>query len=227
MGTLIAVAEPVGRTYARLAARHGIALAPDRVERGFGEALAAAPPLAFPGVGKAHLAARERTWWRAVVRQAFGPAADQASFEACFAELFAHYGRSDAWRVFPEVPEALRQLRARGLRLAVVSNFDGRLPPLLADLGVGALVDLVLHSTAAAAAKPDPAIFQGALSALGVASSATVHAGDGLAADIEGARGAGLRAVFVDRRDERPRLPPGVPRVATLMELSALAVTLS
>src|SRR5207249_4338582 len=75
VGTLIAVAEPIGRTYARFAAQHGIALAPDEVERRFGEALADAPPLAFPGVDAARLAERERAWWSAVVRRAFGPAA--------------------------------------------------------------------------------------------------------------------------------------------------------
>src|SRR5204862_534278 len=47
VGTLIAVAEPIGRTYARFAAQHGIALAPDEVERRFGEALADAPPAAL------------------------------------------------------------------------------------------------------------------------------------------------------------------------------------
>jgi len=225
VGTLIEVAEPIGQTYARRAARHGIALAPAEAERGFGEALAAAPPLAFPGVGAARLVERERAWWSAVVRRAFGPAAERASFDQCFAELFVHYGCPEAWRVFSEVPEALRLLRARGLKLAVVSNFDGRLPPVLAGLGLRPLLDLVVHSTAAAAAKPDPAIFRGALSALGVAPSATLHAGDGPVADIEGARRAGLRAVLVDRGDQRPPLPPGVPRIALLSELSTLAFT--
>ena len=226
VGTLIAVAEPIGRTYARFAAQHGIALAPDEVERRFDEALADAPPLAFPGVDAARLAERERAWWSAVVRRAFGPAAERPSFDRCFAELFAHYGRPEAWRVFPEVPEALRLLRAHGLKLAVVSNFDRRLPPVLASLGLRPLVDLVVHSTAAAAAKPDPAIFRGALSALGVAPPAALHAGDGLVTDVEGARRAGLRAVLVDRGEHRPRLPAGVPRIAALSELATLTVTL-
>ena len=124
------------------------------------------------------------------------------------------------------MPEALRLLRAHGLKLGVVSNFDRRLPPVLASLGLRPLVDLVVHSTAAAAAKPDPAIFRGALSALGVAPPAALHAGDGLVTDVEGARRAGLRAVLVDRGGHRPRLPADVPRIAALSELSALTVTL-
>src|SRR5439155_941634 len=129
VGTLIAVAEPIGRTYARFATRHGIALAPDEAERGFGEALADAPPLAFPGVDAARLAERERAWWSAVVRRAVGPAAERPSFDRCFAELFAHYGRPEAWRVFPEVPEALRLLRAHGRApVAFAGAPTGRVP---------------------------------------------------------------------------------------------------
>jgi putative hydrolase of the HAD superfamily len=227
VGTLMAVAEPVGRTYARCAARHGIALAPAEAERGFHDALAAAPPLAFPGVATAHLPERERAWWSAVVRRAFGPAAERVSFDQCFAELFAHYGRPEAWCVFSEVPEALHRLRARGFKIAVVSNFDGRLPPVLAGLGLLPLVDVVVHSTAAAAAKPDPAIFRGAMSTLGVAPSATLHVGDDLVADIEGARRAGMRAVLVDRDERHLNLPADVPRIGMLGELGTLVPELT
>jgi putative hydrolase of the HAD superfamily len=221
-GTLIAPVESVGRTYARFAARHGIALAPDDTERSFKEAFAAAPPLAFPGIQATRLADHERAWWRAVVRQAFGPAAEHASFDACFADLFAHYGRPEAWRGFPEVPDTLRLLRERGLRLAVVSNFDGRLLPILGGLGLAPLVDLVVHSSAEAAAKPDPAIFRRALASLGVSAWAALHAGDGLLADVEGARRAGLSAVLVDRGAERRYAPAGTTRIATLAELPAI-----
>jgi len=224
-GTLIEVAEPVGQTYARFAARHGIRLVPERVERAFAQALAAAPPLAFPGVGAAHLADRERTWWKAIVGRAFADAAALPSFDSCFAELFAHYARPQAWRVFPEVAGALRLLHTRGLRLAVVSNFDARLLPVLEGLGLRSLVDHVVHSSAAGAAKPDAAIFRVALTALGVPGSEALHAGDGLVADVGGARRAGLRAVLVDRRAEHPDPPDGMQRIVTLDELPALAST--
>src|SRR5207253_2784034 len=167
-GTLFEVAEPVGTTYARLAARHGITLAPAEVERGFRTALAAAPPLAFPGGSPARLADHERAWWYAVVRRTFGAAGMSSHFDACFAELFDFYARAAAWRVFADAPEALRALRARGLRVGVVSNFDTRLVGLLDQLGLAPLVDRIVHSTRAGVAKPDPAIFHLALEALGV-----------------------------------------------------------
>jgi len=220
-GTLFEVAEPVGTTYARLAARHGITLAPAEVERGFRTALAAAPPLAFPGGSPARLADHERAWWYAVVRRTFGAAGMSSHFDACFAELFDFYARAAAWRVFADAPEALRALRARGLRVGVVSNFDTRLIGLLDQLGLAPLVDRIVHSTRAGVAKPDPAIFHLALEALGVPPAEALHAGNEVVADVEGARAAGLRAVLVDREGRLAPLPPGVPRVRTLAELVA------
>jgi len=220
-GTLFEVAEPIGGTYARIAARHGMKLVPEDVDRRFRAALAAAPPLAFPGASPVRLADHERAWWYAVVRRAFGTVATAPQFDACFAELFDVYARAAAWRVFPEVPEALRAFRARGLRVGVVSNFDARLVGLLEHLGLAPLVDRAVHSTRVGVAKPDPAIFQAALEALGVAPSEALHAGDEVVADVEGALAAGLRAVFVDRHGRPAALPPGVPRVRSVAEIVA------
>jgi putative hydrolase of the HAD superfamily len=220
-GTLVEVAEPVGATYARIAAEHGIAVTPVDLERGFRTAFAAAPPLAFPGGSPTRLGEHERAWWYAVVRRAFGRGAAASTFDACFGELYAHYARPAAWRVLPEVAGALADLRARGLRLAVVSNFDGRLPGLLAGLGLAELVDAIVHSTAVGAAKPDPAIFHAALERLGACPDEALHAGDGLLEDVEGARGAGLAAVLVDRTGRAAEPPAGVPTIAGLDELPA------
>ncbi len=222
-GTLFAVAEPVGRTYARIAAAHGIRVDADELELAFEGAFATAAPLAFPGASPTRLADHERAWWYAVVRQAFGPAAVHAAFDTCCAELFTHYGSALAWRVFPDVPGALAALRGRGLGLAVVSNFDGRLSGILAGLELTALIDVVVYSTRVGAAKPDPAIFRHALARLGVAPAEALHAGDGVVADVEGARAAGLGAVLVDRGGGHPALPPDVPVIASLAALPGLS----
>ena len=225
-GTLFEPAEPIGVTYAQIARRHGIVVAADAVERGFADAFAAAPPLAFPDATPATLADDERAWWSSVVRAALG-AEPTPAFAACFAELYEHYARPAAWCMFADVPDALRALRARGLRLAVVSNFDRRLDGLVAGLGLAPLLDAIVPSTRAGAAKPAPEIFHVALRALGVPAVAALHAGDGVTADVAGARAAGLGAVLVDRRTRRPPIrppirppvPAGTVVVTTLAEL--------
>ncbi len=221
-GTLFAPAEPVAIVYARAAARHGIAVSVEDAARGFATAFAAAPPLAFPDVTTDEArAGRERAWWAAIVAAALGRPAETDAVRAAFEELYAHYARPDAWRVFPDVPPALATLRAGGVPLAVVSNFDGRLPGLLAGLGLASFFDVVVYSSRAGAAKPAPGIFTAALAALPAAACDAWHAGDSVAADVDGARAAGMTAVLVDRARRRPGVPPDVRVVDDLAALAA------
>jgi putative hydrolase of the HAD superfamily len=104
----------------------------------------------------------------------------------------------------------------------VVSNFDARLGPLLEALGVAPLVDAVVHSSAAGAAKPAPLIFHLALERLGAAPDAALHAGDDLVADVHGARRAGLRSALIDRHGEASSVPADVPRLRSLADLPQL-----
>jgi HAD superfamily hydrolase (TIGR01509 family) len=90
----------------------------------------------------------------------------------------------------PGTAEAVDRLRAHGLALAVVSNWDETLPERLDVFGIGTIVS----SAEAGAPKPDAAIFRLALERLGVRPDRAVHVGDS-AADEAGARAAGMRFV--------------------------------
>lgn len=199
-GTLIDVVEPLGETYARLARDFGGNLDPDTLTAGFRAVFHDMPPMAFPGLHGADLDRAERGWWRIVVGRVFGAAGGVPEFDACFDHLYAHYASARAWRTFPEAPAVLAALRERGVSLAVVSNFDSRLPPLLEAMGLAAFFDAVVCSGEAGMAKPDPAIFAHALAVLGVEASEALHVGDNREADCDGARAAGVEALLVDRR---------------------------
>ena len=155
--------------------------------------------MAFPGRRGADLDRAERGWWRAVVERVTSEAGGVPEFDPYFDRLYAHYATAQAWRVFPEVPGVLAALRERGLRLAVVSNFDSRLPPLLDALGLAPFFDAVVCSGAVGAAKPDGAIFAHALAVLGVDAHEALHVGDSGVNDCDGARAAGIEALLVDR----------------------------
>ncbi len=88
--------------------------------------------------------------------------------------------------------EALAAVRSRGLKLAVVSNWDCSLPERLDGLGLLEQFDTVVTSAEAGVPKPDPAAFQLALERLGVAASRALHIGDE-DADERGANAAGMR----------------------------------
>jgi len=120
---------------------------------------------------------------------------------------------------FPDVVPALRDLRARGTRLVVVSNWDCSLPEWLEGAGLASLLDGTVSSAAAGEPKPGPAAFTAALALAGVAAGEALHVGDSLDADVEGARGAGIRAVLLARDGDRPE---GVEAVSSLAELVSL-----
>lgn len=116
---------------------------------------------------------------------------------------------------YPEVPAVLAELRARGARLVVVSNWDVSLHEVLERTGLAPLVDGALASAEVGARKPDGAIFAAALAAAGgVAPGEALHVGDTVEADVEGARAAGIHPVLV-ARDGAPALD-GVPTVGDL-----------
>jgi putative hydrolase of the HAD superfamily len=123
---------------------------------------------------------------------------------------------------YPDAAPALRALRAAGLRLVVVSNWDVSLHDRLAETGLAPLVDGAIASAELGHAKPDRAIFEHALSLAGAAAAEALHAGDSPDADVEGALAAGLRAVLV-ARDGAPHAPTAVPVVRSLAQLPALA----
>src|SRR3954452_4462952 len=103
------------------------------------------------------------------------------------------------FHAFDDAAPALAELRERGLRLVVCSNWDCSLPDVLAEVGLFDLVDGVVASATAGVAKPDPRIFRVALAAAGCDAAEAVHVGDSAVNDAAGARGAGVRALLLDR----------------------------
>ncbi len=119
-------------------------------------------------------------------------------------ELYERFTRADAWELFPEVPSVLAGLRERGFAIAVLSNWDERLPRVLAALGLD--IDPVLTSQGCGCAKPSRAMFHQAVRALGVEPAHLLHVGDSQIEDFEGAIAAGCRAVLLDRAGEHSDL---------------------
>lgn len=119
--------------------------------------------------------------------------------------------------------EVLAALKPK-VRIAIVSNNlleeqQGK----IRFCGFEAFVDALIVSESVGVAKPDPAIFLHALEALSCDPADAVMIGDSWAADIEGARAAGIRAIWFNRNR---RLPPAgataVPEVTSLVPLEPL-----
>lgn len=132
------------------------------------------------------------------------------------AELYERFAHAEAWRVYQDVAPTIAALRGQGMKLAVISNWDERLPRLLDNLGLSPHFDAVVYSQLAGVEKPHPAIFDQALARLGVAPERALHVGDSAREDVEGARAAGLQALQLVRGE---RAGDADSVIATLAEL--------
>jgi putative hydrolase of the HAD superfamily len=97
----------------------------------------------------------------------------------------------------------LRELRARGLRTAIVSNCDHSTRPIVGELGLEREADAVVLSFEVGVAKPDPGIYQAALDALAARPEEAVFVDD-QAAYCEGAEAIGIRSFLILRDDADP-----------------------
>ena len=129
-------------------------------------------------------------------------------------------GAPEELTLYPDANAALAELRALGLTLGVISNMGLELDALLERLGIGAYLAVRSTTGSAGVSKPHPHIFRFALAQAGVRPAEAVHIGDSIPADVEGARGAGITPVFVQRTPGTPP-PDGVPVVGSLAEAAA------
>jgi len=137
---------------------------------------------------------------------------------AALTVLHAYHTTSNLWEyVPPDVVPALEALRARSLRLVVVSNANGTLRKHMDRLDLTRRFDVVLDSADEGVEKPDPRFFEIALARSGARKDTTVHVGDLYYVDVMGARAAGLRGVLLDEANLRP--DADCPRVASLAAL--------
>jgi putative hydrolase of the HAD superfamily len=172
----------------------------------------------------------DRNIWLAYIRAyATVLGATEDNLEAVYEVLLSEFTTGGVWtQVIPGSREALREIAATGVKLAIVSNADGTVEQQLRDDAVcqvgpgdGVEVGAVLDSSVVGLAKPDPAIFHLALERLGgVAPEHTIHVGDTPAADAAGAQAAGITPVLLDPYDDHTELD--LVRVHELSEVADL-----
>jgi putative hydrolase of the HAD superfamily len=190
-GTLVHLEPPAPRLQASLRARLELVLPLDRCEA------AMHAEMRYYG---AHCMRASSDAALAVLRlECADVLADALAAGPNGAELLPCLTDAIAFRAFPDAEPALAALHADGRRLAVVSNWDVSLAPVLGRLGLADHLEVIVHSAGVGAAKPDPRPFAVALERLALAADECVHVGDDPVRDGEGARAAGLPVIVLDR----------------------------
>lgn len=130
--------------------------------------------------------------------------------------LYDRHMTPAAWRPYPDALEVLRELRARGVRVGVVSNIGWDLRPVFRAHGLDPYVDAYTLSFEHGVQKPEPELFRIALDALDAEAARTLMVGDDRRAD-GGAAALGCAVHFVDHLpvDLRPDALRGVLAAVT------------
>ena len=137
-------------------------------------------------------------------------------------EVWRALGRMEyGFAAFDDVVPALDDLAGRGLIVGMITNIDRGGADLAASIGLTGRLDVIVTSGEARAEKPSRRIFDAALRRARVEAADAVHVGDQPATDIDGALGAGLAAVLIDRDGNHPGFGR-CPRIRSLSELPAL-----
>lgn len=129
--------------------------------------------------------------------------------------------RKASFVLFDDALPCLKAMRSQKLKTGLISNIPEEKLPILDELGIASMLDVTVTPYDAGADKPDPAIFRAALRKAGVEASEALHIGDQHAIDVEGALGAGLGAILLDRAGILPDYQ-GCPRVTTLTDIPDL-----
>ena len=193
-GTLLHPFPGVGEVYSEVLARHGIAIQPSALNAGFKKAFTTTPKASPGQISEAS----ERIFWRTVVDQTAGPYLRPGCFvsETAFEELYEAFATARRWRVSEGAEEALRKLKARGLRLAILTNSDKRFGRVLEEIGLAGLFDAIVYSSVCGFEKPHPQAFAAVFEALGAAPEQVLHIGDSATQDADGALLAGAQALL-------------------------------
>lgn len=223
--TLLRVQPSVGDLYAREAAVLGANAEPGNLARVFSKTFSEmSARLAASTVGIRASDDQEREMWRTVVRQVHAavPALHSIDADRWHERLDAVFARPDVWSFYPDAEPTLHELRRRGFRLGVISNWSTRLRGIAEGMGLGSLVDFLVISAEVGVAKPDPRIFRRALELAEVRPEEAMHVGDLVDYDVRGAQAAGIHPVLLSRGDVVVQEAEGVSCVRDLRELLAI-----
>lgn len=128
--------------------------------------------------------------------------------------MVREWERHANFSLYEDALPVLEELRRHGLKLGLVSNGERDLDEFVLHHGLD--VDVAVGSKAHGRRKPDPSIFEAALTSLGVEATETAMVGDSPADDVEGARALGMRALLLDRDGRFSAEPERIPDLFAL-----------
>jgi putative hydrolase of the HAD superfamily len=206
-----------GEGYQSFCAGYGIEVDP----KAFGRAVASAAAI-LDGPEDAPYDAEIFVGYTRHIIEQMGGRGDQV--DACAREINAEWAACQHFELYEEVPDVLRELAARSVRIGLISNSHRCLESFQTHFELQGLIAAAVSSSEHGYMKPHPSIFEAALQLVNVAPAEALMVGDSVRQDVEGALRAGMRAMLLHRGEaahpqESELTKRGVPIICSLAEL--------
>ena len=161
------------------------------------------------------------SWGKVIGTIVLRAGADPSKIPAVLDVVWRDHELRNLWcKVPPGLGAALDEIRALGVKVAIISNSEGMLDRLFSDLGIAKHFDLVVDSGRVGVEKPDPGIFRVAFDHFGIPPARSLHLGDMFATDVLGARAAGCRHALIDPFGHYDARHLDVPRVPGVVDVA-------
>lgn len=202
--TLLTPRRPIYVQYSEVFAPFLGALDPDRIRHSFKSSLKQIQKDKPAYKGQAGVLG----WWTEVIKgTAIGAGARPQVVEESLGQivpvLMKRFSSREGYKLFDDALPVLWQLRKMNVRTALVSNADSRMRLVLDDLDVSSLLQPLLLSDEVGIEKPDLEMFRMAQKDVALQGSIcadeSLHVGDELYSDYQGARAAGMHAMLLRR----------------------------
>jgi len=203
-----------GHGYAEACARHGVRVDPAR----FDDAVAAASSALHTG-GVEYDPAIFVDYTCRIIE---GMGGSGEGVVRAASDLYEAWSACHHFTLYEEVPDVLRDLRADGFTIGLISNTQRSLAVFERHFALDGLFDVAISSSDHGYMKPHPSIFEEGLRRARVAAAEAVMVGDSVPHDIQGALRLGMRGILVVRSGLSAGAPAGVPVIHSLREVRAL-----
>ena len=203
-----------GSGYAEACARHGVTVDPLRFD-----AAVAAASVALHTEGSEYDPA---IFVEYTCRIIAGMGGRGNGVVAAATDLYEAWAACHHFTLYEEVPDVLRQLRADGYCIGLISNTQRSLAVFERHFELDGLFDVAISSSDHGFMKPHPSIFEEGLRRARVSAAEAVMVGDSVPHDIRGALRLGMRGILVARSGLSSGAPPDVPIIQSLRELRPL-----
>ena len=199
--TLFFIKKGLGNTYYEILKKYTNKFEPKEISNCFKKYFNSRPGLHFTGLKGSELENAEKKWWYRLVKDIFDELGMFESFDDYFNDLYKHF-EFDAWEIFDDTTPFLKELKRKGFKIIITSNFDSRIFKVCDGLGISPYINHFTISSQSGCAKPDKDFFLKSLNDSGSDIKTTIHIGDNPELDYSACEKIGLKAFLIDR-DEK------------------------